>query len=253
MDEVKIWKHFEEPLEKGIEIYTNNAELRNSITQIPIIGVAFDQITTGLSRDFQKRRFLEVIQLLRQEMNLIEESKVDKEFLKTEEFLDLIVKVVENSVKTRHKDRILLNCKILTGSLLKENNELRHSSEDLLVLVSDLSPIDIKVAREIYNQQKDKPDKFNVEDDDKHNELAFVIKSGWDNLQTKCNLNQTDFLLSLHKLSDANLINQIIGNYASYLGGKFITPTFQRLMSILSYSKEPLFNYNLGEFAQSEV
>jgi hypothetical protein len=245
MDEDKIRKYFEQPIEKGIEIYTNNPEFRNSITQIPIIGIAFDQIITGLSKEFQVRRLLEMIQLLSQEIILIDESKVDKQFLKTEAFFDLLAKMVENSVKTRHKDRVLLNCKILIGSVLKENNELRHTSEDLLVLVSDLSPIDINVAREIYNQQKDKPEKFNPEDD-RDNELAFVIKSGWENLQTKCNLNQTDFLLSLHKLSNANLIKQIIGVYASYLGGKFIiTPTFQRLMSILSYSKEPLFNYNL--------
>jgi len=246
MDEDKIWKRIEKPLEKGIEIYGNNPELRNSITQIPVIGMAFDQIIAGLSRDLQKRRFLETIQLLRQEMILIDESKVDKEFLETEAFVDLIVKTIENSVKTRHKDKVLLNCKILTGSILEKNNELRHSSEDLLLLVSDLSPIDIKVAKEIYNQQKDIPDKFDPQEDEQSHELAFVNKTGWDNLQTKCNSNKTDFLLSLHKLSNANLIKQIIGTYSSYLGGKFIiTPTFQRLMALLSYSKEPLFNYNL--------
>lgn len=244
MEEGKIRKYIEEPLQKAIEIYTQNPQLRNSISQMPM-GIALDQFIVGLGRDFQQKRLVQAIQLLHQEMSLIDESKIDKQFLQTEEFIDLIVKAIENSVKTRHKDRVLLNCKILSGSILIENKEIRHSAEDLLVLISDLTPIDLKVAKEIYKQQKDKPEKFDMEED-KNNALFFVRNAGWDNLRQICELDESDFLLSLHKLSNAHLVEQVVGSYIGYMGDKYIiTSTFQRLMSIISYSKEPIFIYGL--------
>jgi hypothetical protein len=76
--------------------------------------------------------------------------------------------------------------------------------------------------------------------------MAFVLNSGWNRLQKLCELNESDFLLSLHKLSNANLLKQIVGMFPGNMGDKYIiTSTFQRLMSIISYSKEPLFNFNL--------
>ena len=228
-------------IEKGIEIYNQNVGLKYAINQIPIVGFFIDQLLANTGREIQQRRLMETIQILHELIDKIDKTKVDYEFLASEEFDDLIVKAFQNSVDTRHKERIRLNCKILAGSILIENRDIRYSAEDLLVLVSDLTPTDLKVASEIYKQQKGRPEKFNIEVEGS-NEMAFVIKSGWDSLQKSCGLNESDFVLSLHKLSNANLVKQIVGMFPGNMGDKYIiTPTFQRLMSIISYSNEPIF------------
>jgi hypothetical protein len=228
-------------IEKAAEIYNQNVGLKYAINQIPIAGFFIDQFFTNTGPQIQQRRLMEAIEFLHQFTDKIDKTKVDYDFLESEEFYDLILGTFQNSVKTRHKQRILLNCKILAGTILIENRNIRHSAEDLLALVSDLSPIDLKVASEIYKQQKDKPDKFN-NTGDHDNELAFVRKSGWGNLPNLCGLNELDFQLSLHKLSNANLVKQVIGPYPGNMGNDYIiTPTYQRLMSIISYSNEPIF------------
>jgi hypothetical protein len=235
-------KERSEIVEKVTNFYTESPGLRYTVKQIPIIGPIIDDLFAGTGSEIRQRRFMEFLEILGQLTDKLDEIKIDYPFLESEEFRDLVVNTVQNSVRTSHKERVLLNCKILVGSILIDNSDVRHTAEDFLFLVSELSPIDLKVASEIYQQQKNKPDKFDIEEDEQHNELAFVNKSGWDSLQKQCNLNKTDFLLSLHKLSNANLIKQIVGVYSSYLGGKFIiTPTFQRLMSLISYANEPIF------------
>src|SRR6266511_3100305 len=121
----------EESAEKGIQIYSQNFGLRTAINQIPIVGSFIDKLIIDFGRDIQQRRLVELFQLLRQGMTLINESKIDKAFLESEEFVDLIIKTIENSMKTRSREKIWLNCRILTGSILTENTEIRHSSEDL--------------------------------------------------------------------------------------------------------------------------
>ena len=228
-------------IEKGIENYNQNVGLRYTINQIPIIGFFIDNLLVQTGAEIQQRRLVQTIQILHDLTDKIDKTKVDFEFLDSEEFADLIVKTFQNSVKTRHRERIRLNCKILTGSIMIENRKIRHSAEDMLGLVSDLSPIDLKVASEIYKQQTDIPEKFDMEIQG-GDEMAFVTKSGWDNLQKLCDLDESDFLLSLHKLSNANLVKQVVGSYVGYMGGKYIiTRTFQRLMSMISFSNEPIF------------
>lgn len=232
LEKNKILKATDDVLEKATKIYSSNLDLRNSICQIPIIGYALDAIFIDLGKQYYEKRVIQVIQLLREEMFLIEESieesKVDKEFLETEEFFDLVIRIMEYSVKTRQREKVRLNCSILAGSILIENKDLRNSAEDLLILIRDLSPIDLKVAKEIYKQQENKPDKFDDEGNSNFNELHFVDSSGWDKLPGLCKLEVGDFRLALTKLSNAGLIKEIVGSYSSYMGGKYIiTSTFK--------------------------
>jgi hypothetical protein len=79
-------------------------------------------------------------------------------------------------------------------------------------------------------------------------ELKFVRDSGWKNLQQICKLGDVDFLLSLTKLSNAGLIKEVVGSYVGYQGAHYIiTSTFQRLMSMISYSSEPTFYSSLEQ------
>jgi hypothetical protein len=136
-----------------------------------------------------------------------------------------------------------LFCKILAGTLNKDNIEDRHYAEDFLYFVEDLTLADIIVGLEIYKSQINKPDHFDAESQDK-NELKFVTESGWDKLEEHSPVKGLDRRIALHKLSAAGLIKEVVGVYLSYTGGKYImTPMFQKLINFIHLrANDPLFS-----------
>jgi hypothetical protein len=228
--------------------YNNNFVIRDAVRQIPHIGYALDSTLAFLGRKIGEQRLLECLVILQEEINLIHEDKVDKDFLTTHEFLDILIKAVENSIKTRHRERIRLNCKILVGAINKDNLNDRHSAEDFLTFVENLTPADIRVGLAIYKLQKNRPAHFGTESRD-NTELKFVINSGWDKLQEISGVYGVDFDIAVHKLSAAGLIKEIVGMYGNYTGGLYlITPSFQRLMKSIQLSaNDPLFNLRIRD------
>jgi hypothetical protein len=160
-----------------------------------------------LGHKIGEQRIVECMAILREELNQIPENKLDKDYFGTEEFLDISLKASENSLKTRHKERIILNCKVLPGAINKDKLDDGHYAEDFLSFVGDLTPTDIVLGLEIYKRQKNRPAHFDQESPD-DNELKFVIKSGWDELQGICKLDEVDFDIAVHKLSAAALIKK---------------------------------------------
>jgi hypothetical protein len=205
-----------------------------------------DFIITSLAQDVQEQRLIESFNILN-EVRYIDENNMDKDFLTSEEFFDIFRKTFDNCIRTRHRERIRLNCKILIGAISVDNQKDRHSAEDFLSFVSDLTPTDIILGLEIYKQQKDRPLQFDIESKE-NTELKFVVKSGWHELQNICKLDEVNFKISIHKLSTAGLIKEIVGMYANYTGGLYlITPTFQRLMNFIRLNaNDPLFNCNFS-------
>jgi hypothetical protein len=111
---------------------------------------------------------MQTIQDLHEEMTQINEAMIDKPFLTTEEFYDILRKTIESCLRTRHNNKIRLYCKILAGSVIVDNRTERNSVQDFLSFISELSPTDLKVGMEIYKQQKNMPEKFDVESDEKY-------------------------------------------------------------------------------------
>jgi len=180
---------------------------------------------------------------LNEAMSLIEEVKVDKSFLATEEFYDVMRSTLDACLRTRHDEKIKLYCKVLAGSVVVDNTDERHSAEDFISFISELSLTDIVVASEIYEKQKNVPEKFDMESDE-NTELKFVVNSGWHDIRNICELSETDFRIALTKLSRAGMIKETVGSYIGYAGGLYlITPAFKRLMKLIQYFNEPLFGY----------
>jgi hypothetical protein len=131
-DEIKFSK-VDESIQRGLDYYSNNIELKNAVCQIPQIGPAIDFMISSLSMKFQQKRVIDSIITLHEEMERLD-TKIDKEYIKKEEFFDLFVKAFDNSVRTRHRERIRLNCKILVGAISVENISERPYAEDFLSL-----------------------------------------------------------------------------------------------------------------------
>ncbi len=236
----------ERVIQHSLDNYLNNHALRNAIWQIPGIGSMLDYVIVSAGQEFQKRRLLQAIQYLNEAMSLIEDVKIDKSFLATEEFYDIMRLTLDECLRTGHNEKIRLNCKILVGSVVVDNTDERHSAADFISFISELSLTDILVASEIYKKQKDMPERFDMESNE-NTELKFVVNNGWHNIRDICKLSETDFSIALTKLSRAGLIKETLGTYVGYGGGLYlITPAFKRLMKLIQYFNEPLFSYHTG-------
>jgi hypothetical protein len=242
-DNSSLAKRINSNIESAAVIYSQNTTMRTAISLIPGIGSTIDLILSSGDQKIQTGRINSTISNLRDEMSKIDVSKIDKKFLDSEEFYDLMMQTFERCSRTRHVEKVILYCKILAHSVLIENLEERSSAEDFIGFIDELSFKDIKLGLKMYEQQKDIPEKF---DSDKGNtELKFAVEHGWHDLKTICQLTEVEFRISLGKLARTSLIKEIIGTYVSYPGGIYvITPTFQRLMNFIQLgTATPLFNY----------
>ena len=88
-------------------------------------------------------------------MNLIDQYKVDYPYLESEDFYSLFYKFFERPMRDRYKEKRILYVKILSNSILIENSSLRDNSEDFLNILDDLTPKDLMVLKNMYEQQKD--------------------------------------------------------------------------------------------------
>jgi hypothetical protein len=127
--------------------------------------------------------------------------------VKDEAFIDILSMALENSIRTRHIERMRLFCKILAGALNKDKVNDRDYAKDFQYFVANLTPTDIIVGMEIYKLQKHKPDHFG-EDTPYKSEIHFVEKSGVERLQHICELEDVPYNIAIHKLAAAGLIKQ---------------------------------------------
>lgn len=223
--------------------YVTSVELRTAIDP------ALDFVCMSMVSLFREDRLATYISSLNDEIDNLGKSKIDWEFIKSDEFSDFLVRATDNSLKTRFRERIQLNCKILVGSISVENVHQRNFGEDCLILVADLNPVDIMLGLKIYEQQKNRPKEFSLDSSKGQTEFDFVIESGWHNLQGACRLDDVRFQTSLHKLSRAGMIKEVVGMYLNYVGGLYIiTPTFQSLMNFIRFrANDPLFSISIQD------
>jgi hypothetical protein len=216
-DKIKLLNKIGEGYKKAAAVYSENYEYQATVQNIPIIGPFIDQMIKETSSKIGQSRANELLALLIEAMNLIDQYKVDYPYLESEEFYDLISKVVEKSMRDRYKEKRILYVKILTNSILIENKHLHDNSEDFLSILDDLTPKDLVVLKNIYKQQKEMQPYYNP-DDNEYDELKTVELAGWNELQSICNLSQVDFKISLLKLSRCGLLHEIVGMILSYRG-----------------------------------
>lgn len=211
--------------------FTDNPTLNIALGSIPVFGPAIRTVMSGLENMIVRNRILDLFTSMREEVLLIDQTKIDQTYFDTEEFYDLSRRVFEYTVKTRDHNKIKLYARILVRASILNNARFRHNTEDFLMILLELSPADIYIAREVYNQQKDITEQFTSIE---QNELHAVKSAGWDRLPQICSVDKAQFSLSITKLVRAGLVQQVIGTYASYIGDAYrITSVFRRLIQLI--------------------
>jgi hypothetical protein len=144
-------------MEQIIDGYCSNPNIRNPILQLGSLGHAIDFVITTLSQPLDKKRLMDTFLTMNEELVRINETMVDMSYIKGEEFQDNMRTLVENSIRTKDKEKIRWYCRILIGSTLVDNANERRSAGDFLIFLKELTITDILVGKEIYEHQKNLP------------------------------------------------------------------------------------------------
>jgi hypothetical protein len=217
-------------IENALIAYSEMTVFRAMINTIPYVGGSIDVMLSNNAQKITGRRINLLLETLKNDVKKVKEEVIDREYLETEEFFDLIRKIMEATIKTRDNEKIQLYSRILCNAMLKDS-AAKNLAEDYLSVLAELSLRELHLAKVIYRMQYNKIKQ-------KNNELQMAVKAGWNDLPNKAKIlaNELDFLLK--RLERTGLIKEITGGYTNYSGGVYIiTPTF---VSLMNYLKEKM-------------
>ena len=217
-------------LAKAVQVYSNNTVLRVIVNAIPYIGGSLDVLLWGRGHRIAQERLKSLLEQLQTDMGTLNENMIDRTFIESEEWFDLVVKTLESAARTRDSEKIRLYSRILRNSVIRRKRET-YSPEEYLTILAELTPREVELAKAIYAQQSDNPK-------ENENELQWATRKGWGNLAAESGLDEKDVIFLLKRLERTGLIREVTGFYLGYEGGKYvITEAFRKLMDYLE--KEP--------------
>ncbi len=214
--------------EGAIEVYSQNTVLRTTISSIPFIGGPLDVLLSSEGQKIVQARVMQMFKNLKREMRCVQESMIDKKYLESEEFFDLILRGIEAATKTRDREKVHLYAKVLRGAVTIQNRE-EFSPEEYLSILTELTSREIEVARVIYEQSERTPNTDG---------LQWIAEKKLPQLSARCrSIPREDLQFILLRLQPSGLIRELVGTYFDYTGGTYIiTKVFQKLMHYLGES-----------------
>ena len=227
------------------EAYERNLVLRALVLAIPGIGSSLDLAFTSGGQHSKERISALVNDLkedMQERMEMVANSTLDKEYLESEEFFDLVMRAFDAAIRTRDEEKRRLYARILTESTIRSKREKGYSPEEYLRIIADLTPRELYVARTLY---RDWPGKV-----DEHREYNEVNEEAWKAWQDKVcaegGIDGADLQLILGRLRSSGLITESIaslrlgGGPVTELPEYWVSPPFEKLMRFLEQRDEAL-------------
>ena len=226
----RIVRTVDEATQKAAELYADNTMLRTFILSIPYLGGGIDMIIATEGQKATKERIFKLIGEMKQRMEQHEEVAINKEYLASDEFIDLVIKAFDSAAKTRNEEKIRLYARILTESTVRDKQGT-YFPEEYLNVLAGLTPKQVEVAWAMYAVQVEPREEANPEGDEGwHHEKEQVCK--------KLNLDGTQLIFMLKGLVAAGLIAEIGRNKPGTIANEYhITPAFKEMMNFLDSSK----------------
>lgn len=128
--------------------YGGNPYLRSVINLIPYIGGSLDILLTEKWNSFYQRRIENMIDQLSLDLQGVQ-GKIDTEYLESEEFFDIILKILQESIQTRLDDKRKIYSKIIRDSISYQRST--DEIEALLEIVSNLYERDLFLIFQVQN------------------------------------------------------------------------------------------------------
>lgn len=222
--------------EEASVAYEHNMAFRTFVLMIPVIGSSLDLVlTSGGQRS--RERIHKLIDAMKDDMQerleTVEDSAVDEEYLKSEEFFDLIMKALDTTIKTRDEAKRRTCARILIESTIFSKRE-GYSPEEYLDLIADLTPRELAVAQALYRDLSGEGDESR---ELKESREAWM--SWQDRVRAKVGIDGADLQLILDRLHSSGLITEDTALVPSS-GGPiqappqyWMSPAFKKLMRFL--------------------
>lgn len=194
-----------------------NIAFRLKLISVPVIGSYMDVVYTESIQAIKDTSFQHSLEKL-------DEEKIDKEYLNSLEFLNLLVRTFKMDLDEIETNKVIYFSKLIKNSL-ESSEEDRKYNFDYIQIVHDLSIDQMHLLHEIYIQQKDL---YKIRD--KHPEcsvLNLVEKcTNWENLpkilNDKYGIENDDLIFLLKRTESTGLIQEITGTYMNYEGGTYM-------------------------------
>jgi len=227
MEKPSTDKYISDKLKPAIEKYSENTILRASISTIPFIGILLDVFLTTKAQKIINDRTMSLFDKLKEEMDTLEDRIIDKDYMNSEEFIELFIRTIGASAKTRNKEKIKLYAKLLKGAI-KFQDRKKYSPEEYLQVLSELTIKELEVAKAIYRQQKQEKRKD-------ENELQWALRCGWEELEKECpSIPEEDFRFIFLRLRKSGLIQDLQNSYFYSKKVVFlISDVFRKIMKYL--------------------
>ena len=216
MDELK------DKLSKVSEVYGNQTIIRAAINAVPYVGSTLDVLLSAVGQKYVQRRIETFIKELGEQISLLDASKVNKDFLETEEGFDLIIKAFNSAAKTKQKEKLKLFAKIIKSSLTIGNEYYEEAPELYLRIVDELSVKELDFGMILFKSDlatNIKGMKYNAWDLAKKHphftgeELTYILMR-----LSRAGLLSEFTLTSLNNVSNAYSISEFFQQFTRFMG-----------------------------------
>lgn len=196
------------------------------------LGVAIDEVFYGIGERLRAKRIEKLAEFLELELLRIDSEKLDKEFLYSDEFHDLVLLVIDKTIRSRQDEKIKIFSMILSSSILPKKQTI-DDLEDFTEIVSSLTTSDILVLKGFW--KKESQLKKEKELSDKPSQFFDLVMA--ETLKEGLNIPNDDISYSLSKLNSLGLIKEFFaGNTLGMDGGGCYKSTgkLNKLMLLLT-------------------
>jgi hypothetical protein len=146
------------------------------------------------------------LESLKEEMSHIKGERIDSAYLESPEFSDIVLKLMEASLRTRDREKMRLYAKFLRGAVLIQDRS-QTLLEDYLATLIELTPNELEVARAIYEQQRDS------ELEPNESTLQWAWRKGWKDLPNQVtSVSKDDLPFVLLRIEKSGLVKELTGS-----------------------------------------
>ncbi len=215
--------------------------MRAILSAVPYVGGSLVELLGGRGQRIIEERRDEFLGLLSERLEVLDEQTIRRDFFETTEGFDLLVKALDESRKTRSRDKRELYARILAGAATISSENEVSSAEEYLYLISDLTLRELKVARRMYKVQKDYIKRYqNQSGKDPRQDYTDKATETWatqrDVITRDTGIDREELTQLVTRISSMGLIDvRYITFTASTVPTYWISPVFERLMRFVGF------------------
>lgn len=136
--------------------YEDNILARVIVNAIPYVGSSLDIALSYKWHEYQSARIESLLTKISNELSDINDNLIDKDYIQSEEFYDLVVQIANNASKSRCEETRTGYARVIKSAMTKEENTA--DLESLVRQISELNQKDIlflKTINLLFNSGKE--------------------------------------------------------------------------------------------------